>query len=83
MVVSPADETTTCFIGRWGNVKYGTRYYFSFFWLRNQLKLLSLCFMYHDDDDVPVLRWWYGDAYISLSLHVYTAETYPQFFIQA
>jgi len=54
--VSPADETT-CFIGRWGNVKYSTRcYYFSLFWLRNQLKLVSLCFMYHDDDDVPVLH---------------------------
>jgi len=54
MVVSPADETcycfkTTCFIGRWGNVKYSV-------WLRNQLKLVSLCFMYYDDDDVPVLH---------------------------
>ena len=34
------------FIGRRGNVKYSARcYYFSFFWLRNQLKLVSLCFM--------------------------------------
>jgi len=27
----------------------------AFIWLRNQLKLVSY-FMYHDDDDVPVLH---------------------------
>ena len=54
--VSPADETTTCFIGRWRNLKYSTHYYFSLFWLHNQLELVSLCFVYHDDDDVSVLH---------------------------
>jgi len=50
-------DVNTCFIGRWGNVKYSVRcYYFSLFWLHNQLKLVSLCFMYHDDDDVPILH---------------------------
>jgi len=56
MVPSPADETTF-FISRWWNVKYSARcYYFSFFWLRNQLKLVRLCFMYHNGDNVSVLH---------------------------
>ena len=56
MVPSPADETTF-FISRWWNVKYTARcYYFSFVWLHNQLKLVRLCFMYHNGDDVSVLH---------------------------
>jgi len=36
-------------VGRWRNVNYSACcYYFSLFWLHNQLKLVSLCFMYHE-----------------------------------
>ena len=50
----PMEQQRVSSAGEEYSVRYC--YYFSLFWLHNQLILVSLCFMYNDDDDVPVFH---------------------------